>query len=767
MRLRAIFPGFAAIDKHYVDEALFVMESQRLADLSSDALLAADAGRVVYANAAAHRLFASQACGHTIVGCPLDTLWHPNPLQQSNSPEAGGTLAPIRVRGRRVDGREFDLELNAAWTGPTQVAVRLNAPDPTDAMHELAVLRATMTAERARAELFRAGLDEVSESLSLVDPITMQYVDFNDAACRLRGATRAELMAIGPAAATGLPADELRAKYRELIARHPEMVVEEHQFTRADGTAGLLESTRRALNVEGRWLVIVVARDVTERIAVTLRDISEGKRSQARLERFASALDLSADALFLIDRKTLTYLDFNESACRLMGVSRAELMARSPSHACITLNTQENLGQLYDRVISQAPNVLEDELSVTRADGTKVSCEVHRQGMLSEGRWVILANVRDITDRKEQQARLQRFASVVNMSADAVFLIEREGMRILDVNDSACRLYRYERAELLNLPLRRTMRQGPCDIDIEQQYDDLIAVSPRITRTERLQVRSDGTSFPAESQAQAILSGGKWIIAITVRDVTEQHRAAEELSQRVSELTRSNEELAQYAYVISHDLSEPLRAMSSYTQLLERRYAPKLDDDAREFMGYIVSGAHRMKRLIDDLLSYAQAGRSDVPIRPAPLETALNDALANLSSAIERAGATVERGELPDIFCDKSMAQVFQNLIGNALKFRGEAAPHIRVAGADEGDSWLISVQDNGIGIEAEYFKRIFVLFQRLHPRVKYEGTGIGLSICKKIVERHGGQISVESVPGQGACFSIRLPKTAHADADD
>ncbi|HVZ45056.1 MAG TPA: PAS domain S-box protein [Ramlibacter sp.] len=628
----------------------------------------------------------------------------------------------------------------------------LPSADPIPAVcdHELAQLRAGMAQQRARVRLFRTALAEVGDSLSLIDPRAMRFIDFNDAACSLTGLSRDELLARGPAAAARMPAPELQAKYEDIIARHPEVVIEEENFVHPDGSDRVLEFSRRAVNADGRWLISVVARDITER-----------KRSQARLERFASALDLSADALFLVDRETLTYLDFNQSACRLLGMTREELLKRRPNQTSSALGKLEDLGALYDRVIAQAPRVMIEELAVTRADGTQIPCEVHRQGLFSQGRWVIVANLRDISDRKLQQARIERFASLVNMSADAVFLIERESMRILDVNDAACRLYRFARADLLNLPLRRTLRQPSPQSDLEQQYDSLIAMSPRIVRVERTEVRSDGTTFPAESQRQAVFSGGQWIIAITVRDATERRRAEQEIARRVSELTRSNEELSEYAYALSHDLSEPLRTVASYTQLLERRLAGRLDESAREFMDAILAGAQRMRRLIDDLLKYASSGRSDYPMRLAGLDSLLDDALANLSSAIAQAGATIERGPLPTIECDQSMAQVFQNLIGNALKFRGDAAPRIRVGCAEEAEAWVLQVEDNGIGIAAEHFKRIFVLFQRLHPRGRYEGTGVGLAICKKIVERHGGWIEVDSQPGRGACFSVRLPKAA------
>lgn len=201
--------------------------------------------------------------------------------------------------------------------------------------------------------------------------------------------------------------------------------------------------------------------------------------------------------------------------------------------------------------------------------------------------------------------------------------------------------------------------------------------------------------------------------------------------------------------------------VASYTQLLSRRYADKFDDDGREFIKYAVDGAQRMKQLIDDLLMYSRAGRSRAPMRMMRLDRALDDALANLAHAIERNGATVERGPMPELVCEKAgLTQVFQNLVGNAIKFRGDAAPVVRIAATEDDQFWTLSVADNGIGIAPEYFQRIFIIFQRLHSRSKYEGTGIGLSICKKIVERHGGQITVTCGPGQGTTFRFTLSKS-------
>jgi PAS domain S-box-containing protein len=243
--------------------------------------------------------------------------------------------------------------------------------------------------------------------------------------------------------------------------------------------------------------------------------------------------------------------------------------------------------------------------------------------------------------------------------------------------------------------------------------------------------------------------------------------ANEQLTKKAEELARSNAELEQFAYVASHDLQEPLRMVSSYTQLILRRYGTKLDDDAKEFMDFIVDGAARMKRLIEDLLAYSRVGTRGKDFKPTESEGALQKALVNLRAAIEESGAVVTHDALPTVRADDTqLAQLFQNLVGNALKFRGSEAPHVHVSAEDHGSEWIFGVKDNGIGIEPQYFERIFMVFQRLHVKTEYPGTGIGLAICKKVVDRHGGRVWVESQPGQGSKFCFALPKNNGGDHD-
>jgi signal transduction histidine kinase len=252
--------------------------------------------------------------------------------------------------------------------------------------------------------------------------------------------------------------------------------------------------------------------------------------------------------------------------------------------------------------------------------------------------------------------------------------------------------------------------------------------------------------------------------AVTIAmDITAQTAIEKELAEKAEDLVRSNKELQQFAYVASHDLKEPLRMVTTYVQMLDRRYCDKLDDQAKEYIGFAVEGSKRMYALVDDLLTYSRVETSVQPFSAVAMDQVMITALKDLNEAIESIGATVTVDHLPEVNADfQQMVQLMENLIGNAIKFRRDEPPVVQVSATMNENGWLFSVKDNGIGIAKEYSDKVFQMFQRLHPREMFPGTGIGLAICKKVVERHGGKIWFESEPGVGTTFYFTMPaKTA------
>ena len=243
--------------------------------------------------------------------------------------------------------------------------------------------------------------------------------------------------------------------------------------------------------------------------------------------------------------------------------------------------------------------------------------------------------------------------------------------------------------------------------------------------------------------------------AMKERRLRQEHRRAQE------ELLRSNRDLEQFAYVASHDLQEPLRMVAIFTQMLAERLQEKLDEETGRYMGFVVEGATRMQAMIEDLLSFSRLGRGGIQPVATDCEEVLRRALGNLAGAIEQSGAVVDCETLPVVMADPGLLlQLFQNLVGNAIKFRSTEPPRIKVSAGEQGNEWVFAVRDNGIGISPEYAENIFVIFRRLHTRQEYPGNGLGLAICKKVVEQHGGRIWVESELGQGSIFKFSLPKS-------
>jgi PAS domain S-box-containing protein len=376
-----------------------------------------------------------------------------------------------------------------------------------------------------------------------------------------------------------------------------------------------------------------------------------------------------------------------------------------------------------------------------------------------------LVQVQDISERKRNEEAIQksneRFELAVRGTSDGIW--------DWDIKTNAnylsprfCELLGYKSDELVNEFNVWKSLLHPEDHDrvvdlIRQHIEEHIPydVEYRL-RTKNGEYRW----YHARGQAIWDETGNPFRMAGSISDITERKRTEERLSQAMKELARSNAELEQFAYITSHDLQEPLRMVSSFVQLLAKRYKGRLDQDADDFINYAVDGVNRMHNLITDLLAYSRVGTRGEEFKPVSSEVALDGALSNLQMSIEQSGAVVTRDPLPVVMGDNSqLVQLFQNLISNAIKFCVDRAPRIHVSADQQGDEWVFSVRDNGIGIALEYFGRILLIFQRLHDRKQYPGTGIGLAICKKVVERHGGRIWVESELGVGSTFYFTIPE--------
>ncbi|RQT62259.1 PAS domain S-box protein [Burkholderia cepacia] len=380
----------------------------------------------------------------------------------------------------------------------------------------------------------------------------------------------------------------------------------------------------------------------------------------------------------------------------------------------------------------------------------------------SGGRIVSIGGIStDISERKRAEERLRL---VVEAAPNAMVMVNRGG-RIVLVNSQTERVFGYSRDELVGQSIERLVPARFRDQHPGHRTAFLAAPKSRPMGAGRhlTGLRRDGTELPVEIGLNPIETDEGMFVLAAIVDITERIRAEQALRERTDELARSNRDLEQFAYVASHDLQEPLRAVAGPLQLLQRRYQGQLDARADEYIGHAVEGATRMQALIEDLLAYSRVGRSDNSFQSMQCAAALDNALNNLAVALEEAGAEVHRGFLPTVQAIPSqLTLLFQNLVGNAVKFRRHDGPlQIRVGAEPGADGWLFRVEDNGIGIDAQYFERIFLIFQRLHTRRDYPGTGIGLALCKRIVERHGGRIWVESEPGKGATFLFTLPAGA------
>ncbi|RYG09491.1 MAG: PAS domain S-box protein, partial [Burkholderiales bacterium] len=484
-----------------------------------------------------------------------------------------------------------------------------------------------------RLELLVAAINLDPDAVFLIERESLRPLEVNEAACRFMGATRevvlrGDLWGLGTRHATRL---EQELAYDRVIARHPEPDVEVASIRGRSGKVAAMEIRRDALLIDGRWIILSRMRDVTQREA-----------AQARLQRFQAAIDQAGDGIVLIDGETMQYLSVNDTVCRMFGYTEEQLMALGPLKvASGTVTTPEVIRQRYLHAIQVSPQLITQELRFTKADGSQFDCEITRRALSIDGKWVIIATIRDITERKAAQSRLEVFRAAMDQVGDAISLWNAETLEYLDVNATTCTMFGHSREEMFSIGLIKVLKGAVGDI--QQIARDVVAAYPKVFVHEARYTRGDGSKFDGEVARSAVPVDGKWFIVATIRDISDRKRADAQLKRRMEDLARSNQELERFAYVASHDLTEPLRMIANYTQLLQRRYLDKFDGDGREFLGYVLSGAQRMNQLIDDLLAYSRAGRSMNKPVSVDMNAVVDEVQANLGQAIADKAAVIER----------------------------------------------------------------------------------------------------------------------------
>ena len=475
-------------------------------------------------------------------------------------------------------------------------------------------------------------------------------------------------------------------------------------------------------------------------------------------ELFRQVVEAAPNAMLMADRDGRIVL-VNAQTEKLFGYSRDELLGHSVDLLVPERFRAAHPGyrHMFYGDPKSRPMGTGRDLFALRKDGSEFPVEIGLNPITTVEGVFVLAAVVDITERRRLE---ERFRQVVEAAPNAMVMVDSEG-RIVLVNAQTERLFGYSRDNLFGKAIETLVpeRFRAGHHGYRAAYFDDLKSRPMGTGRDLYGLRKDGSEFPVEIGLNPVRTSEEVFVLAAIVDITERKHAEQQLLKRTEELARSNQDLEQFAYVASHDLQEPLRAVAGPLQLLQRRYQGQLDERADEFIAHAVDGATRMQTLIDDLLAYSRVGRSGVAPQLTACGKALDQALKSLSVGLQESGATINRGDLPTVIANPTqLTLLFQNLVGNALKFRRRDFPvQIEIDAVRQSDEWVISVKDNGIGIDPQYFERIFLIFQRLHSRAEYPGTGIGLALCKRIVEQHGGRMWVESAPGSGTTFSFTL----------
>jgi PAS domain S-box-containing protein len=498
-----------------------------------------------------------------------------------------------------------------------------------------------------------------------------------------------------------------------------------------------------------------------------IRDVSEHKKAQERIreskEIFSTLFYKSPVMNSITDTSTGEYIDVNDSYAFFCGLQREQMIGKTAMQ--LGLFNPDDRARIISEV-EKHTSLRNKELLVNVHDEAKwISMNIDK--IMLFDRYCYLAAMLDITDRKKGEDKFRR---LLESAPDAIVIVNERGVIQL-VNAQTLNLFNYSREELTgqHVELLMPFRYG----DMHKSHRGNYFKSPRARQMgsgfDLLGRKKNGEEFPVEISLSPLETEEGLLVSAAIRDISEKKRLEHEIKeanvnleakviQRTAELERKNRDLEQFAYVASHDLQEPLRTTSSFVQLLNEKYHDKLDEEANQILEYMLQGSERMKTLIKDLLDYSRIGRK-TELRDIDCNTILREVVADLDTSFREAEAIIEIEPLPQLRgYPTELKLLFQNLISNALKFRRKnEGLIIKISAKQNKNYWQFSVTDNGIGIDEKFRERIFIIFQRLHVQSEYDGSGIGLAHCKKIVELHNGSIWVESVPDKGSTFYFTI----------
>ncbi|MGB9937006.1 MAG: PAS domain S-box protein [Methanobacterium sp.] len=635
-------------------------------------------------------------------------------------------------------------------------------------IQDVTELKKTERALKESEEKFRQIAENIEEVFWIIDPKMSQIIYISPAYEKIWGRSRQSLY------------ENPRSWIKSI---HPED--QEKSLSMIWGSSDKIEEVSngfeyRVIRPDGEivwiWTKAFLIKDEagkTSRITGIASEVTNRKKAEKALkeseEKFREIFNKANDMISLnemVDGFPGKFIEINEVGFKRLGYTKEEILNMGPPDIVAPENRKE-MPENAALLVKNGCNTFEI-VHITK-DGKRIPIEVNNHLINYKGKKVCLAISRDITERKQMESALKKsekkFREIFNNANDMITLskLTEKGMpgKYIEVNDIGSSRLGYSKDEFLQME--------PIDLIADECKKDVAKYAVELStkghaRFEIIHVSKEGKKIPVELNAHIFKIKDESVVLAISRDISERKKSEKYLKDLLNKLSTSNEELEQFAYIISHDLQEPLRTIANFTQLLERRYKGQFDEDADEFMDYIVDASVRMKEMIHDLLEYSRVSTTKENFRPVDLNKLLKNVLDDLKFAINENNAEITYNNLPIVIADyEQISRVFQNFISNAIKFKKEEEPpkiNISSTEDEENDEYIFAVSDNGIGIEKQYFDRIFTIFQRLHTQDKYKGSGIGLSIARRIIELHGGRVWVESTLGVGTTFFFTLKRS-------